>query len=150
MKQATAANAAVQTVRTNLKRRATGHLSMRMAGTHAMRVFGKPERAINCDCERGNEPTLLQALFMQNDPLVRMRLSEGGWIVEIEEAESAGETLDASSLIESIWLRTVGRPPNPAEVRRALEHFKTTKTKAEAVSDLLWVMMNTKEFILNH
>ena len=68
MKQATAATEQQATVRTNLRRRASGHLSMRMAGTHAMKVFGKPDRSINCDCERVNEPTLLQAIFMQNDP----------------------------------------------------------------------------------
>ena len=76
MKQATAATDQLEAVRTNLKRRGTGHLSMRMAGTHAMKVFGKPDRAINCDCERVNEPTLLQSIFLQNDPLVRMRLAE--------------------------------------------------------------------------
>ena len=63
MKQVTAASDKLEAVRTNLKRRGTGHLSMRMAGTHAMKVFGKPDRATNCDCERVNEPTLLQSIF---------------------------------------------------------------------------------------
>ena len=34
---------------------------------YALNIFGKPERAENCDCER-NHPTLLQAIFTWNDP----------------------------------------------------------------------------------
>ncbi|GIS61925.1 MAG: hypothetical protein CM1200mP2_41500 [Planctomycetaceae bacterium] len=44
VKQATAATDKLQVIRGNLKRRATGFLSMRMAGTYAMNVFGKPSR----------------------------------------------------------------------------------------------------------
>ncbi|MCP4169140.1 MAG: DUF1553 domain-containing protein [Fuerstiella sp.] len=86
MKQATAAYDKQDEVRTNLRRRASGHLSMRMAGTHAMNVFGKPNCSLNCcDCERVNAPTLHQAIFTRNDPLVRMRLADSGWIIQIEQ-----------------------------------------------------------------
>ncbi|HJO54969.1 MAG TPA: DUF1553 domain-containing protein [Verrucomicrobiota bacterium] len=146
MKQATAAADQLETVRTNLKRRGTGHLSMRMAGTHAMKVFGKPDRAINCDCERVNEPTLLQSIFLQNDPLVRMRLASSDWISEVGESE----TNDEADLIREAWLRSVNRPPSPTEVDRAKEHLASAKSTKEGMSDLLWALMNTKEFILNH
>ena len=150
MKQATAATDEQQEVRTNLRRRASGHLSMRMAGTHAMRVFGKPDRSINCDCERVNEPTLLQAIFTQNDPLVRMRIADSGWIIEIEDAESAGSSLDQASLITEVWLRTVGRVPDEEERQRATGHLASATSVAGGISDLMWAMMNTKEFLLNH
>ncbi len=150
MKQATAASDKQVEVRTNLNRRAIGHLSMRMAGTHAMKVFGKPDRSINCDCERVNEPTLLQAIFTQNDPLVRMRINDSGWIIEIEDAEADGKQLDAESLVNQVWLRTVGRPPNDEERNRAMKHLSSSQSFAEAIADLLWVMLNTKEFLLNH
>ena len=150
MKQVTAAAGEQDEVRANLRRRASGHLSMRMAGTHAMKVFGKPDRSINCDCERVNEPTLLQAIFTQNDPLVRMRLADSGWITEIEDAEAAGEQLDTSSLIEQVWLRTVGRLPTNADRERAVKHLGETPSVAEGIRDLVWAMMNSKEFLLNH
>ena len=150
MKQATAATDKLETVRTNLQRRASGHLSMRMAGTHAMKVFGKPDRSINCDCERVNEPTLLQAIFTQNDPLVRMRIADSGWIIEIEDAEADGTKLDKSDLIHEVWLRTVGRNPTEPETSRATEHLAQAESVAEGIADLLWAMLNTKEFLLNH
>ena len=150
MKQVAAAPAEQQEVRANLRRRASGHLSMRMAGTHAMKVFGKPDRSINCDCERVNEPTLLQAIFTQNDPLLRMRLADSGWIIEIEEAEDAGEILETNLLIEQVWLRTVGRMPTDTDRARAQKHLAESPTLTEGVVDLLWAMMNSKEFLLNH
>ncbi len=150
MKQATAGTDELDEVRTNLKRRASGHLSMRMAGTHAMQVFGKPERAINCDCERVNEPTLLQAIFVQNDPLVRMRLADSHWIAEIEKAAEAGTSLDDQELIKQIWLRTVNRLPTDEEVARSVKHLNSVDSIAESINDLMWAMLNTKEFLLNH
>jgi hypothetical protein len=150
MKQSTAARDKLVEVRTNLQRRASGHLSMRMAGTHAMRVFGKPDRSINCDCERVNEPTLLQAIFVQNDPLVRMRLAESGWIIEIEEAEEEGKPLDRRNLIEQVWLRSVNRLPTDQEIERAVLHLESVKQVSEGIRDLLWAMMNSKEYLLNH
>jgi len=150
MKQATCSNDQHVAVRTNLKRRASGHLSMRMAGTHAMKVFGKPDRTINCDCERVNEPTLLQAIFTQNDPLVRMRLADSGWIQQITAAEQAGKPVDQGALIRQVWLRTVNRPPSAGDMSRARKHIKSVDSIAEGISDLMWAMLNTKEFLLNH
>ncbi|MBP86419.1 MAG: hypothetical protein CMJ64_06850 [Planctomycetaceae bacterium] len=150
MKQVTAATDQQTEVRTNLRRRASGHLSMRMAGTHAMKVFGKPDRSINCDCERVNEPTLLQAIFTQNDPLVRMRIADSGWIIEIEEAEAARKQLDEQTLVNQVWLRTVGRYPGDEERLRAIKHLASAKSAVEGIADLVWAMMNTKEFLLNH
>jgi hypothetical protein len=150
MKQVTASADKMQEVRNDLRRRASGHLSMRMAGTHAMKVFGKPDRSINCDCERVNEPTLLQSIFTQNDPLVRMRVADSDWIIDIEDAEAAKQQLDHDSLVEQVWLRTVARLPNSKEKQRAKQHLESSDTIAAGISDLLWAMMNTKEFLLNH
>ena len=150
MKQATASADKMQEVRNNLRRRASGHLSMRMAGTHAMKVFGKPDRSINCDCERVNEPTLLQSIFTQNDPLVRMRVADSDWVIDIEDTEAAKQQLDHDSLVEQVWLRTVARLPNSKEKQRAKQHLDSSDTIAAGISDLLWAMMNTKEFLLNH
>ena len=147
MKQATAKSDQLENVRTNLKRRGTGHLSMRMAGTHAMKVFGKPARAINCDCERVNKPTLLQSIFLQNDPLVRMRLESSGWITEVGDSNNKN---DDTELIKEAWLRSVNRLPSQTEISRAKEHLASVSSTEDGLTDLLWALMNTKEFILNH
>jgi len=53
-------------------------------------------------------------------------------------------------LISDVWLRTVGRFPTQEERRRATRHFESSQSVSQAASDLMWVMMNTKEFLLNH
>jgi hypothetical protein len=149
LKQAVAASDQLDEVRGDLTRRAIGHLSMRLAGTYAMQVFGKPDRAVNCDCERVSQPTLLQSIFMQNDPLLEQRLAESGWIQEIAKAELAGGKISPAELARLAWLRTLGRPPAREESERAEAHLAAADSLAEGLGDLLWALINTKEFILN-
>ena len=148
IKQALVATDKLDEVRTDLSRRAIGHLSMRLAGTHAMQVFGKPDRAVNCDCERVNQPTLLQSVFLQNDPLVDQWLESSGWLQEIAEQESSGAALDRDRLVETAWLRTVSRPPTPQESARAVSHLADSESPTAGLRDLLWSLINTKEFVL--
>ncbi len=145
VKQVLAAESELNAVREDLTRRASGHLSMRLAGTYAMRVFGKPDRAVNCDCERDNQPTLLQSVFLQNDPLIDQRLESSGWIREIEASATAS---DVDQLITGTWLRALSRNPTPAERERANEHLRQAESLADGMRDLLWSVMNTKEFLL--
>lgn len=150
IKQTLAADADLDKVRTDLTRRAIGHLSMRLAGTYAMQVFGKPERAVNCDCERDNQPTLLQSVFLQNDPLVEQRLDSSDWVRDVAERESSSRQLDPDQLVRDAWLRALNRPPTAAEARRAVQHVQAADSLADGLRDLLWVLINTKEFVLIH
>ena len=148
VKQATAASYELDKVRNDLTRRATAHLSMRMAGTYAMHVFGKPERAVNCDCERSEDPTLLQAIFINNDPLMHQRITGSGWIREVVEASDSGSEPDLAALVEEVWLRTVNRPVEPHERDHAVQFLKKAPSLREGLIDVLWAMLNTKEFLL--
>ena len=150
LKQSLAATDQQETVRRDLTRRAIGDLSMRLAGTYAMSVFGKPERAVNCDCERNNQPSLLQAVFLQNDPLVEQRLEESGWLQQIAADQAAGKLQSNRQLIEEAWLRTLSRLPTPSEQQRATLHLSESPSTAEALRDLMWALINTKEYILIH
>jgi hypothetical protein len=150
LKQATVADSEQDKVRTDLATRAIGHLSMRMSGTYTMHVFGKPMRATNCDCERTNTPSLLQAIFMQNDPLVSMRLSESGWLAEIAAQGEGSKPVDTANLIRTTYLRTVCRPPTAEEIARAQTHVAEASSTAEGIGDLVWALFNSKEFLLNH
>ena len=105
---------------------------------------------MNCDCERVNEPTLLQAIFTQNDPLVRMRIADSQWVIDIEDHEADGRELDQNVLVDEVWLWTVSRPPSVEVRKRAEQHLSSVGSLSEGVSDLLWALLNTKEFLLNH
>ena len=141
--QVAAADDAMVPVRTNLTRRAIGHLSMRMAGTYAMNTFGKPARSTNCDCERNAGTSLLQTLFLKNDPILRNRLRESGWLAGLGDGAP-------DELIEQAYLRCFGRLPNKSEMKRCRRHLKEASSRREGMEDLLWALLNTKEFLMNH
>lgn len=146
LKQVAAADGQFDEVQSDLSRRAIGHLSMRMAGTYAMHVFGKPERATNCDCERTSTLSLLQAIFVQNDPLIHLRLAEEGWLADV----AAAKEFDADGAIRAAYLRTLSRPPTADEIARAKLHLEQSPSPAAGLRDLVWALVNTKEFLLNH
>src|SRR5262249_40581756 len=51
---------------------------------YSLNVSGRPERTSNCDCERANDPTLLQTLFLLNDGDVKAWLDhQGGWLSQV-------------------------------------------------------------------
>ena len=68
-----------------------------------------------------------------------------------EEAQRlAASRIDADAAIEQVFLRTVSRPPSSEEVAMAKQDIASAKTQVDGVRDLLWAMLNTKEFIINH
>ncbi len=75
-----------------------------------------------------------------------MRLDNSGWISEVSEKKDN----DVKALINEAWLRSVNRPPSQTEVNRAKQHLASASSTEEGLTDLLWALMNTKEFILNH
>jgi hypothetical protein len=79
-----------------------------------------------------------------------MRIADSGWIVEIEGAAADGRQLDEQAQVNQVWLRTVGRYPGDEERSRAMRHLSSSNSIAEGIADLMWAMMNTKEFLLNH
>jgi hypothetical protein len=94
---------------------------------------------------------------MQNDPLIRQRLDESGWLAEANERlakVSAGDdqamAAEQAKLVREAYLRTVGRPPTTIDLDRARRHFADAGSTAEALHDLMWALLNSKEFLLNH
>ena len=46
------------------------------------------------------------------------------------------------------WLRTLSREPTAAEAQRAFQHLQQSESTIEGIRDLLWALLNTKEYIL--
>ncbi len=123
----------------------------RFDGSYAVNLFGKPARAINCDCERSSEPSLLQTVYLRNDAeMLGMMDRNDGWLREVFPAKSKAATIDEETLIRNVYLRTVCRPPTDDELSIARESLSESTNTADGVRNLLWAMLNTKEFILNH
>jgi hypothetical protein len=89
MKLATAADSEIVNFQTGIASRAIGpgagyEKGQRGQATYALATFGKPARETNCDCERSQDPSLLQTLYLRNDrEMLAMIDRRGGWLESI-------------------------------------------------------------------
>ena len=129
----------------------------RNVADYALTTFGKPVRETNCDCERTTTPTLLQSLYTRNDPDLLGRIENqreeiSTWIAGLRAANQS-QRLEADKLdpiITEVFLRTVSRPPMASELQQARIDIAAASDLINGVRDLLWVMLNTREFTVNH
>jgi hypothetical protein len=122
--------------------------SSRLNGSvaYALRIFGRPPRTTACDCERASEPALPQTLFRMTDAAVLAKFTDANG----RTSKLAKSKLTNDELVEEAFLATLSRLPTAKEKADGLDHLKSAKTRAEGVTDLLWALVNTREFILNH
>jgi hypothetical protein len=113
---------------------------------YVLRIFGRPPRTTACDCERALEPGLVQKLYMLADPGVTQKLTAaGGRLKRTLEAFK-----DDPAALEELFLATVSRLPTDKEKARFEEYRKSHPDREAAFGDLLWALVNTTEFALNH
>lgn len=63
---------------------------------------------------------------------------------------SEEEERQIAALVEQAYLRTLSRPPRPEEVVRAVGYFQELGDLTAGARDLIWALLNTKEFVVNH
>ncbi len=110
--------------------------------------FGRPQRnsAIQCDCERITDASILQILSMANHPRVWEKISDPAG----RAASIAAQTTDDEARVEEIFLATVSRFPTKAEMAASLEYLGSSASTEQGVQGLMWSLLNTKEFLLQH
>ena len=115
--------------------------------SYFFRIFGRPIRATVCECERSNEPSISQALYLLNSPEVNAKLSHRHGLVR-KLAESSKSTAE---ITDEVYLATVSRFPTPDERTLMQSAFESAgMNRQQAIEDILWAVMNTKEFLYNH
>ncbi len=89
VRQATSADAVASLMRTDCRTRAIGVPGSARLGrggsAYALSVFGRSIRESNCDCDRSNEPSLLQTVFLRNDSEVLAMVYDpkDSWVAQI-------------------------------------------------------------------
>lgn len=158
--QATARSDELAGMATNMEERAIGPKGGALSGryrfdNYASTVFGRSPREANCDCSASNEPNLLQAIYMQNDKEILEAMDrKSGWLheqsAELSKAKQSERAVDLEAVIVEAFLRTVSRPPTPDEVERSQSHLERVGNNSEGLHELLWALLNTREFVTNH
>ncbi len=218
---ATAEDARAETMLTDLKDRSitlAGASARNQNGNQqfALQVFGRSIRESNCDCDRSNEASLLQTVFVQNDNTILSLINggKGTWVDQLSREWSQAGTAPEQKLPKDIeltkeirrtevrldkarkekneeqikrledrlaelrtalkggepqktkgtvlndeeraliarqaFLRTLSRPPTDEELQRSVDFLASSATPVEGVRGLMWTLLNTKEFIVNH
>ena len=63
---------------------------------------------------------------------------------------SGASYAELDELITSVYLRTLARPPQPAEHKRSLLALNQAPNAVEGLRDVMWALLNTQEFLTNH
>ena len=136
--------------------------------SHFLEVFGRPSRQTVCSCERGTESSIAQALHLMNSQTTTGKLQSRHGLC----ARLAGSELKDAEIIEELYLRTLSRYPRPEEVELMSQAFSgnansvagantdgqatspegrsTAAARQKAIEDILWTLMNSREFVFNH
>jgi len=127
------------------------------SSVYFLSVFGRPDSASACECERSSDASLAQSLHLLNSKDIQAKLQSGSGRARKLAADKEREHPEK---IEELYLRAFSRKPHSNEVSLATEyiHRKIKDDKGEekdadvgqSYEDIVWALFNTKEFLFNH
>lgn len=114
--------------------------------SHFLEVFGRPRRLSVCACERGSEPSMAQVLHLMNSQGTAQKLADRNG----RAAALAKSNWSDNAVLEELYLTALTRLPTASELELTSKTLRGTPDRQEAIEDILWMLMNTKEFVFNH
>jgi hypothetical protein len=114
-------------------------------GSYFLDIFGRPQRQSSCECERSSEANLSQALHLLNSNEIQGKLGNGSG----RAAKLAADKRPDQEKITELFMVFFARPPKPEELKAALDHILAEQNKSVAYQNIIWALLNTKEFLFN-
>jgi hypothetical protein len=117
-------------------------------GSYFLDAFDRPRRVTTCECERSSGATLAQVLLLANSDEVENKLAAGdGKIAKLVETKRP-----TKEIVEELFLGAFSRPPREAELTAALAAVASAgqNNERQALEDVLWTLLNSREFMFNH
>ena len=116
--------------------------------SYFLQTFGRNQRRITCECERSDEPSLVQVLHLSNGETINPKLSAPEnrltkWLTEIKSDPE---------LLDEIFLTSVARLPSIREKDEILPLLASAagEEKRIVLEDLVWSILSSREFLFNH
>lgn len=107
-------------------------------------LFGRPPRDTPYESERNNDLTLKQTLYFLNSEQLEVKVSGSPQLKKFLNEPDA-EALD------DLYLSSLSRLPDAAEKKKLLEYLASKQSvRSQAIQDIAWAILNTKEFEFNH
>ncbi len=114
--------------------------------SYFLQVFGRPESATACECERSHDANLAQSLHLLNSEQMQTKLHEDTGRAAILAAD---ETRSDQDKVTELYLLSLSRLPSDEELKASLTYL-SQNDRRQAYEDLLWSLINAKEFLFNH
>jgi hypothetical protein len=114
-------------------------------GSYFLDVFDRPPRSSACECARSSGASLSQVLHLANSAAVEAKVSAGnGRVAKLMEKKTP-----PAQAVDEIYLAAFSRQPTAEERRTALEHLGRSDPR-RGLEDIVWALINSREFLLNH
>jgi Protein of unknown function (DUF1549)/Protein of unknown function (DUF1553) len=111
-----------------------------------LKTFGQPARELACECERESDSNLAQALQLINGPTINEKLRNPnnrlGQLLALKKSDK--------EILDQLYLATLSRQPTDVERQPALDHVTRAADKRKGWEDVLWALLNTREFLFRH
>jgi len=115
-------------------------------GSYFLDTFDRPTRVSGCECERSSGATLSQVLLLSNSDEIENKISAGNARI----AEAVKLKTPTEQIIDDLYLAAFSRLPRSEERNQITEYVASESDQQKALQDVLWVLLNSKEFMFNH
>jgi hypothetical protein len=109
-----------------------------------LKAFGKPERLLTCECERSDDMGLVQAFQLLAGEMLQEMLAEPS--NRIGQALAAGKS--DKEIVDEFYLSALSHRPTTDELAKLTGFLSQAKDRRAAVEDVVWGLVNSKEFLL--
>jgi hypothetical protein len=119
--------------------------------SYFLQAFGRNPRRIVCECDRSEEPTVVQVLHISNGKTLNDKLKAPGNRVE-KLTNLRRQGMSDAAMVDDLYLTSLARYPTAAERDRLVAMLPPPGSGDEraAVEDLLWGLLSSREFLFNH
>ena len=111
-----------------------------------LRAFGQPTRTQTCECDREQQFGRKQALEMIIGKMLSARLARKDNLL----GKLLGEKKSDQAILDALFIRALCRRPSAKTANRMLAHVEQSSDKREAWEDVLWMIVNSQEFVYQH
>ncbi|MCA9107920.1 MAG: DUF1553 domain-containing protein, partial [Planctomycetales bacterium] len=115
--------------------------------SYFLKAFGRNTRDITCECERSNEPSMVQVLHLANGTTINDKLAaENSRVAQFLAAE-----MDDNQILDQAFVLCLCRYPTDEERQSLLPLLAEGEDdRRTRIEDLFWSLMTTREFLFNH
>jgi hypothetical protein len=118
------------------------------SATYFLQVFGQPKGDTACECERSMDANLAQSLHLLNGREIQDKIARDG----ARTAKLAADTARPDEeRVKELYRWVFAREPNAEELEVAIAYIKKHSDNVRrGYEDVVWALINTKEFQFNH